>query len=288
MSWFSGRKRIINFLLPLILALVFFSLSSPRIHSGSWYESAFLNLLSPFQYAVNSASDFFGSTWDGYISLVHVKEENEMLKKELVALKGDLVILHEAKVENERLRSLLDYKEALSYPVLVAKVISNDPRSEFKSVTIDCGATSGIEPLMPVMGAEGLVGRVGKVSLTSSKVLLITDPNSAVDVFDQRSRARALLVGVARRSIFKAANYYISRLEYLMRTSDIKEGDVVVTSGFDHLYPAGLPVGTIHNISQSEYGVFQEADILPYENLSELEEVMVILKPAEEFEEESP
>jgi rod shape-determining protein MreC len=277
MSWFSGKKRVLNFIFPLILALVFFSLTSQRARRATWYESALLNIVSPLQWAATSVWDSAGSVWNSYIWLVGISDENRKLRKENASLKGQIIRMEEVKRENERLRSLLNYKSATPYPTVVGRVIANDPRAEFKSITIDKGSKDGLEVLMPVIGPKGLVGRIGRLSSHMAQVLLITDPNSAVDVIVQRSRARALLVGTAKKTELKTA-YYISRLEYLRRVSDVKDEDVVVTSGFDQIYPPGIPVGTIHNVVGSNYGVFKSADVAPFEDFAELGEVIVLLK----------
>jgi rod shape-determining protein MreC len=187
--------------------------------------------------------------------------------------------LEEALQENARLAALLDYRKSFERTTVVARVIANDPRAEFKSITIDRGSADGIPLLAPVVGPRGLVGKVGTVGSHEARVLLINDPNSAVDAFVQRSRVRGLIVGSAWRTELKAG-YYLTRLEYLKRTSDIQEGDIVVTSGFDRVFPPGIPIGTVHDISASRYGVFSEASVVPFENLAELTEVMVVLPSA--------
>jgi len=281
MSWFAGKKKVLNFLLPLIVALIFFSLSSQTASRATWYESALLNLLTPFESVVTHVSGFFGSIWNGYVALVGAQKQNQALKKVNAALEGKLIQSEEIKQENERLRELLNYKETVPYKTVVAQIIANDPRSEFKSITIDKGQRDGIDVLMPVIGPKGLVGRVGLISYRTAQILLITDPNSAVDVVMQRSRARGLLVGTARKTELKAGTIFLSRLEYLRRVSDVEEGDVVVTSGFDQIYPPGIPVGTLHDVVSSRYGVFQEADVVPFEDFQSTQEVIVLLKQAD-------
>jgi len=277
MSWFTGKRKVLNFILPLLLALIFFSLSSRRERTATWHEAALINLITPIQQSVSFISGFFSSTWSDYIALVNLKDENKVIKNENHELRMQLIGLEEERKENERLRSLLDYKESQDSPTLIARVIANDPRSEFKSITIDKGKNDGIKIFMPVISSKGLVGRVGKVSKHASQVLLIVDPNSAVDVQVQRSRARAVLIGTARKIELKAGGY-ISRLEYLRRMSDIAEGDIIVTSGFDQIYPSGIPVGTVYDIKNISHSVFAESDVIPFENFAELKEVLVLLK----------
>ncbi len=243
-----------------------------------WYESALLNIISPLQWVTTSTLNFVCSIWNKYIWLTDVSDENKRLRSENAQLKNRLIAMEEIKRENERLRLLLNYKETMPYATVVGRVIANDPRAEFKSITIDKGLKDGLQVLMPVIGPNGLVGKIGRLSSHWAQVLLITDPNSAVDVMVQRSRARAILVGTAKRTELKGG-YYISRLEYLKRVSDIEENDVVVTSGFDQIYPPGIPVGTVHDVVGSNYGVFKSADVIPFEDFAQLDEVIVLLKP---------
>lgn len=281
MRWFAGKKKLLNFLLPLTVALVFFSLSSQSAKRATWYESALLNLLAPFEAVVTHVSNFASSVWSGYVGLIGVEKENQQLKQANAKLEGQLSGEEEIRQENERLRDLLNYKSTVPYQTVVARVIANDPRSEFKSFTINKGFKDGVNVLMPVIGPKGLVGRVGLISSHIAQVLLITDPNSAVDVVIQRSRARGLLVGTARRTELRAGSAFLSRLEYLRRVSDVQEGDIVVTSGFDQIYPPGIPVGTLHDVVSSRYGVFQEADVVPFEDFPSTQEVLVLLKQAD-------
>ena len=212
------------------------------------------------------------------MGLVGAQKENQSLKARNAKIEGELLQMQELGQENDRLRELLNYKESVPYSTVVAQVIANDPRSEFKSITIDKGYKDGIDAFMPVIGPKGLVGRVGLVSSGHSQVLLISDPNSAVDVLIQRSRARGLMVGTSRRTELRAGSTFLSRIEYLRRVSDVAEGDVVVTSGFDQIYPPGIPVGTLHDVISSRYGVFQEADVVPFEDFPSAQEVLVLLK----------
>jgi rod shape-determining protein MreC len=213
---------------------------------------------------------------------VDVEKQNETLRFQVAKFQGEQMKTLEVENENQRLRQLLAYKQNFPYEAIVASVIANDPRSEFKSIVIDKGASDGIVPLMPVVGPQGLVGRVGNVAAGTSRVLLITDPNSAVDVLVQRSRARGLVVGTAGKTGLRPG-YYLTRIEYLRRVSDIRDGDAVVTSGFDRVFPSGIPVGSISDLVRSKHGVFLDANIVPFENMAELQDVMVLLIRVEEI-----
>ncbi len=261
-----------------MLALIFFSFTSTKMRRAPWYKEAFWNIIAPPQRLASAVIDGVKGSWNRYIALIGVEEERDALSKEVANLQGELARTREVDKENERLRALLGYHDAFPQDTIVATVISNDPRAEFKSITINRGSKHGVKPLMPVIGPKGLVGKVGTVGSGQSRVLLITDPNSAVDVLVQRSRARGMVVGQAWRAELESG-YYIARLEYLRRVSDIKDGDIVVTSGFDIVFPPGIPVGTVRDVSTTRYGVFTKADVVPFEDMSELQQVLVILSP---------
>ena len=276
MVFSSQKKSKLRLLLPVILILLFLSLMPRAQKRMMWYEQMLSNIVAPFQWVFSSAGDGLTGIWNGYISLVGTSKENKELKKENALLKGKLTSMEEIKSENERLRGLMNYRDVFGMESVVTRVVANDPRAEFKSVMINKGAKDGIKLYMPVVGPKGLVGRIGRVTNGSAQVLLLNDPNSAVDAMVQRSRARGLLIGASSRTKLKTGNF-LTRLEYLRRVSDIQDDDVIVTSGLDGVFPPGLPVGTVHGIRKSQDGIFKEAEVVPFENFQELQEVMVLL-----------
>lgn len=276
MSLVPHKKSWLRYLIPPAL-IVFFLMLIPQVERRAmWYEQMFSNLLLPFQWTFTKTGEGFGSLWHGYVALVNAEEENKHLRSENAKLAGDVVKSEEFRLENERLKGLLELREKQGIDSVAARVIANDARAEFKSLIINRGGDDGIKLYMPVVGPKGLVGRIGRVSGSTSQVLLLNDPNCAVDAMIQRSRARGVLVGSITGTQF-AKGAYITRLEYLRRVSDVKNDDVVVTSGLDNIFPVGLPVGTVHNITTSQYGIFQDAEVAPFENFQELQEVMVLL-----------
>jgi len=268
--------KFLPLLIPAMLALVFFSLTSMSMRRAPWYKEALWNVVAPPQKLASYIGGGISGVWNGYVALIGAQQQRDELAGRVAALEGELIRMQEVDQENKRLRALLGYQETFPQETVVARVVANDPRAEFKSITIDRGTSDGIEPLMPVVGPRGLVGKVGTVGEHDARVLLITDPNSAVDALVQRSRARGLVVGTAWRTELKSG-YYIARLEYIRRVSDIRDGDVVVTSGFDRIFPPGIPVGEVRDIVTSKYGVFTKANVVPFEDMAELQEVLVIV-----------
>lgn len=279
MSLFSKKINLLYIALPLLLAMTFFSLVNRNFRRAPWYEEIFWNLISPPVSFFSSISSKVGGVWQGYMALVGVREENESLKARLAELEQKQIENELTSAENARLKSLLNYHDMFSKRTVTARVISNDMRPEFRSAVINRGFLDGVRPLMPVLGARGLVGKIGRVTENSALVIFITDPNSAVDATVTRSRERGMVVGTAWHAGFKAG-YYLTRLEYLNSQSDVAENDTVVTSGLDGVFPPGIPIGTLSGIKTSHYGVFREAMIVPFEDMAELSEVLVVLNDA--------
>lgn len=160
---------------------------------------------------------------------------------------------------------------------LAASVVRLDATSAYRTAVISLGAGDGVQLDMPVMSASGLVGRVIQVAPHVANVLLLVDPLFAADVVVTRSQARGVLTG--RGDALRLGRPTgISRMEYLEGHSDIREGDFVTTSGLDALYPAGLPVGVIHKVQQTDEGLITSAEIVPFVDWTNIRRVWVLPK----------
>lgn len=239
------------------------------------HQQIIIGLITPFQKSVSFLGRGVSGLWNDYVNLVDAQKENAILSQKTDEQSNALIQMSELLLENNRLRALLQMKEKFKLDVIGATVISNDPRGDFRVVTVDRGADDGVLANMPVVTYGGLVGRVIDSTGGSSRVLLITDPNSAEDVMVERSRFRALLVGQVKDTGLNA-HYYMSRLEYLDRLSDIVDGDTIITSGMDEIFPPGIPVGQVTNVEKGSLDVFKRADVIPFVDFSNLEEVMIV------------
>jgi cell shape-determining protein MreC len=161
----------------------------------------------------------------------------------------------------------MDFKTSTMVETIPAQVIVHDLTGWFQTLMVDKGFRDGIAPDMPVVNDEGVIGRVLDVSDRYSRVLLITDQGSDVDAIDQRNRVRGILCG-------KDANGCL--LKYIRGNLDIKEGDLVITSGKDGIYPKGLRLGVVHAVYKNPVDLFQKIDVKPLVRLSALEEVLII------------
>ena len=124
---------------------------------------------------------------------------------------------------------------------------------------------------------EGLVGRVGPVFKHDAIVLLIIDPASHLDVMVQRTQVRSLLSGLGGVR-YPALEHlqFLTRMEYMKKESEIALQDMIVTSGMDQLYPAGILVGSVEAIKLGPQGIFMRADVLPAVDFSKVKEVLIL------------
>jgi rod shape-determining protein MreC len=275
LSFFYKITRGVLLAACVILAVVFTSLAFPNYERTHWYKQIVATALAPPQKVITYFGRSMSDLWNHYIALTQAAKENDRISKELKSANMQLLQMDDVAKENLRLRETLNMAQSFKLDGIGASVIAANPMGEYKTATIDRGFKNGIRKNMAVIGAGGLVGRVGQVSNGQATILLISDPNSSVDVFVQRTGARALLVGTTVGADVRPF-WSLSRLEYLRHTSDVVEGDVVTTSGLDQLFPRGIPVGTIQKVEGSPSGIFKNADVVPFVDLSQMKEVVVL------------
>ena len=231
-------------------------------------DRAVLAVASPMQRVFGWALGGVGGTWTGYVALRGVREENETLRAQNEALSGRVNELTEAELENTRLRALLGYAQERPEEEIAARVIGVNPVSTLLSVRLDRGEEHGVRKGAAVVTAEGVVGRVIRSTGAFSDVVLVTDPNARTAARVQRSRARATLSGMGGDRPLA--------LENLLRTEDVEEGDIIVTSGTDGVFPPGLVVGQVSEVERKTTGMFQAAEVVPAVDMTRLEEVLVL------------
>lgn len=251
----------------IVLALTAIVTTVGRKEFGLSHRLAF-EVLGSTQLIFTRATHQLTGFWQHYLNLVGVSQENERLQQEIkryIALNAEY---REAVATNVRLNKLLNLAQNFGEPVLTAHVIGRDPALWFKTMTVDKGITAGVEKGMPVVTVEGVVGQVINVSPRFAKVLLATDPNSAVDAIIQSNRALGIIKGDGQ-------GY---RLDYVLKDNAVGKDDLVVTSGMGGVFPKGLLIGHVTDVGKDRRGMFHTITVRPAVNFRELEYVTIILK----------
>jgi len=226
-----------------------------------------LEVAAPVQKFLNASIDGVENAWMRYIHLVGLEEDNRNLKNKIAVIQSDLILYKEGYLEAQRLRKLLSLQEEHQRSFTAARVIGKEQAALSKTLWINKGSAHGLAPGMPVLVAPGLIGRLTDVSWNSSKVLLLIDENSNVDVLIQRTRVQGIVRGAGSRGCV---------IRYISKIQDVKEGDLVVTSGMSNIFPKGLLVGKVSHVDRMDVGLFLQIRVVPFADFATLEEVMVL------------
>ncbi|NLX90741.1 MAG: rod shape-determining protein MreC [Firmicutes bacterium] len=264
----------------LALSLVFFT--GEDLAHVNLVKDTFLTGFSQVQGFVARLGASTAGFFQGIFDFRNLQEENKELRKELAERENLRHQILELQKENYRLRGMLDFKERTEYELLPAEVIARDPSNWFETITVNRGALHGVKKNMPVITSQGLVGNILKVSRTSSRVLLLTDSRRAVSALVMRSREPGD-VGIVEGSSGESASL---RMTNLPPEANIQPGDTVISSGLGGIFPKGLVIGTVLETGLDQYGLLQQAVVLPAVNFNRLEEVFIVMDFPHENEEQ--
>jgi rod shape-determining protein MreC len=239
-------------------------------------DRAVLWIASAAEQGLSRSLDGVVGGWRGYVALRGAYAQAQTLKQENAELQGKLAAMDEARLENERLKKMLAFVEDKPFLRIPAHVVGINPTATILSVRIDRGEQDGIRRGMPVVTPGGIVGQVQRTTHSYSDVLLLNDVKSRLGVRVQRSRARGTVSGTGGERALKLENDGALMLENVLRGDDLQEGDLIVTSGTDGIFPAGLVVGKATAIRRIRTGMFIYAEVLPAVDLNKVEEVLVL------------
>lgn len=264
----AGHKRLLVLLLVIFFAFLWMTY---QVRSGDRLSLARLSdsLLSSPQKIISLVTTKITASWGHYIFLVGKAKENERLREEIEILKSDANRYKDVLDENRRLKGLLSLKESQPAYVDTVRIIGRDVSNWFRTILVDKGELDGLKKDMAAITPSGLVGRVYHVMPRTARVLLITDRGSSLAVRVQRTRDEGILEGTGGN---------ICRLKYMRQSTELKEGDVLLSSGLDGVFPSGLTVGTISRVERKGSGFFQEVDVTPATDVIRLDEVIIVGK----------
>jgi rod shape-determining protein MreC len=209
-----------------------------------------------------------GGVWHNYFYLRGVRAENRALKQEIERMRLEQVRMTQDADQARRLQALLAFREQFISQTVAAQVIGSSGSEQSRAVYIDRGENAGIKPDMAVITADGIVGKVLHVYRSTSLVLLINDQTSGVGAILEKTRLQGILRGTPAGEI---------ALEKVMSDEAVPVGESVLTSGGDRIFPKGLPVGRVAQVSPGS-DLFLNIRVKPAISLSRLEEVLVVTK----------
>ncbi len=266
-GFFEKNKK---YLAILVLFVFLFWLVTIQVRSGRlrFMERPVLAVSGFFERIVTGTYSAIASVGGRYVFLVRTERENRRLKAKIDELRLENSLTNELMRENERFRQLLGFRNLQQKATVAVEVIGEDLSSSSNTVTVNKGSDDGLRRDMAVITPDGVVGRVQTVLGGTSRVQLLTDPGSTIAVRVQRNREEGLLEGKLDRCALKYVSYYL----------DVQEGDLLVTSGMDGIYPKGLPVATVTLVRKQEASSFQTVYADPVVPISHLENALVLVK----------
>lgn len=231
-------------------------------------RSVLSTVVYPLQYVVDLPVKAGRWMSESFTTRKMLLEENRRLREERLYLNSRLQRFFVLEQENNRLRELLESSMRLSERVLVAELVSVELEPFRRQVVLNKGRRDGVYDGQPVVDAGGIMGQVVHVGPFSSTVLLITDPTHAIPVQVNRNGLRAIAVGTGRNDRLL--------LEHLPTNSDIKKGDLIISSGLGRRFPRGYPVGTVTEMDLEPGEPFARIEVQPSAKLSQSLEVLLV------------
>lgn len=222
----------------------------------------------PLRVAVDAPVRFWNWIGDSTTSRSDLEQELSRLKAERLLTNARLQKLNALEAENTRLRALLEARSKVRDQVRVAEIMSVDANPFNHSLVINVGSQDGVFDGQALVDADGVVGQVIKAGLMTSQAMLITDTDHALPVEVNRNGLRTIVVGTGTINSLS--------LPFIVNNSDIRVGDLLVTSGLGGAFPSGYPVAIVDSVTRIPQEPYADVTAKPAASLGEVREVMLI------------
>lgn len=252
-----------------ILLLLF--RSADFVQAGATFGT---QILVPVQSALAATGVSTSRLFQAIGDIDKIRAENADLRAANDRLTLANAQLAEAAVAARQGAKLAAAQSALPFKTVAAPVIARDPSGVLKTIVIGAGSDQGVRVDQIVLSEQGVVGRVSEAGSNYAKITLITDSASSVSALVQSSRASGIVRGQYGDTLV---------MEWILQSDPVKPGDVVVTAGLGlgeelrSLYPKGLVIGTVVDVTKAEVSAYQRAVVSPAVDLRKLENVLVII-----------
>lgn len=262
----SGAGYLLTVLIVMSLALMYIELAKPWL---SGLRSTTATLLSPVYFLAELP--LHSSEWisEKFSSRGELQDRATLLERRVLELAQASQQYLSVREENARLRALLGSRERLGRDVLVAEIVGVLPGADRHQIMLDKGHANGIRDALAVIDEYGMVGQVVETARSSARVLLISDVAHSMPVQVARNNLRGIVSGSGRLDLLQ--------LEYIPDSADIREGDVLVSSGLAGRFPQGYPVGVVSAVSRGTGEAFAQVQARPIAQLDRSRHVLVLL-----------
>ncbi len=260
----------------IVLSVTFFVLivSTVKRENKSMIESGAGAALNPVQSIIYKATSRVKESVDFFLNFSEVRNENKNLIAENGKLKDELLEYSDLAEENERLRQILNFTEEHdNYDYVGCDIIGYPNNNISEGYIINKGENANIQKGMVVVAAQGLVGQVTSVGANWSIIQSLANENIVVAVMaDSTREATGYIKGYKDRQ-----NRNLAKVYDLPIDSEIKEGDVIMTSGVGMLYPKEIRIGEVTKVEEDKIKVMKSAIVKPFVDFNKLEELFIIV-----------
>jgi rod shape-determining protein MreC len=237
----------------------------PRVRSAAEY------LVEPVYHLLDWPSSALRNLFTQFSTRRSLRHDNDELKRQLLTQRAELQRLATLQEENRRLRSLFEGAESQPYAYRFAELLQVDLDPFSHKVLINRGSQHGVLEGQAVIDGAGVMGQVEAVHLHYATIRLISDPNHALPVQVNRTGLRTVAFGTGETGALLMPS--------VPREADVREGDVVVTSGLGDRFPGGYPVATVSRIEREAGRTFARVEARPLAALDRGREVLLIEPP---------
>lgn len=256
----------------LLLAVLLIFLGA-KYHTFDSLRTAFSYTITPVQYAANIPANLLHGTNNLLITKDTLLTANKKLQQENLLLKVNLQRMQLLEQNNLALQELSNAATKMHTKAMIAHLVTIDLEGFGQQLTINKGVKEHLYIGQPVLDANGIVGQVIFVGATSSKVLLITDPKSAIPVVDVRNGLQAIAIGTGHINDLALAN--------IAETMDVKVGDLLVSSGLGQRFPEGYHIGVVRSVVSVPGEAFAKISVTPAAQLYRNRSLLLIWPPHE-------
>jgi len=252
---------------------LFLMVADLRFRVAQPVRAVLATVLYPVQWTVLQPVQLVGAA-SGYVTSLHAAQQNEAdAVRRLADQAANSLQVEQLRNENQRLRELLSMRERVKPRAIGAQVVYDAADPYSRRVVIDRGQTHGVQAGSPVIDESGVLGQVTRVYPLIAEVSLLVDRDQAIPVLDVRSGVRSVAYGEP------ASDGDGLALRYTLAETDIREGDLLTTSGVDAVYPPGLPVARVTTVERQSGSSFMRIRAEPLARMDGTLHVLV-LEPA--------
>ncbi len=236
--------------------------------SATQLRSLLTSAVSPLFYAASLPESLIAGASEQLMSQQQLLSENAQLKERLLQQDAQLQLLTYLQQENDKLRALLGSAPVVQGQRLIAEVLAVYSHPFSHQIVLNKGSNDGISVHQPILDEKGIVGQIVSVGPTSSRALLISDNTHAISVRAERTGVRTVAEGLGQSDML--------RVIHLPLSTDIREGDRLLTSGLDGRFPEGYPVAEVIQVIKEASQPFMTVHARPYASLDRIRHVLIL------------